>query len=188
MLTPQDVLRVIKQGEGQVLEFKASAILGDNFEFAKDMGAMTNAEGGQILIGVLDDETIEGMKAKEGHEEHIMLMSTSRCTPPLRVSFENIRIPRKGDVYVITIQRRGIVFHGVRTEGGILAYFIRRGKIVTQLTPEEMFVEQLKEKYAGVEVQHPETPISRFLMAQGRRILQKVFKRLDVRQDFKESC
>jgi len=51
----------------------------DIFEIARVLTPFANAEGGTLVIGIKDDKSIEGMKAKKGHEEHIMNISSDRC-------------------------------------------------------------------------------------------------------------
>jgi hypothetical protein len=132
------VLALIKQGEGELIEWKDSRILKDAFKLARSISALSNQKGGFVLIGVKDDGIIEGLKFKKEHEEHIMNIASENCSPPIRPHFESVTIPEKGDVYVIKIIRKEKdVFHGVKTRDG-LVYFIRVGSTIREIQPHEL--------------------------------------------------
>jgi hypothetical protein len=135
---PDDVLLLIKQGEGELIEWKDSRILTSPAKLARSMVAMANHKGGLILIGVKDDGTIEGMEYKKGHEEYIMNVATEKCSPPVRPKFRRVTIPNQGSVYVIKIVRKeNEVRHGVKTKDG-LVYPIRVGSTIREMSPLEL--------------------------------------------------
>lgn len=128
------IRELIRQGEGQTIEFKDSRFLSNSFDLAQLMVAFANADGGTILIGVRDTGEIEGMTAKNGHEEYIMNVASDKCDPPIRPSFKTIRYNNIGDVYLATIPKG---LHGVKMEGGV-AFYIRVGSTIRAMTPEEI--------------------------------------------------
>ncbi len=134
---PDDVLLLIKQGEGELVEWKDSRILTNPAKLARSMTALANHKGGLILIGVKDDGTIEGMEYKKGHEEYIMNVAAEKCDPPIRPQFRRVIIPNEGSVYVIKIVRKeSDVRHGVKTKDG-LVYPTRVGSTIREITPLE---------------------------------------------------
>jgi len=136
-INSDEVLQLIKQGESELVEWKDSRILNNPLKLAKSMVAMANHKGGLILIGVKDDGTIEGMKYKKGHEEHIMNIAAENCNPPIRPQFIRVSVPDKGPVYVIRIiKRKDEVHHGVKTKDG-LVYPIRVGSTIREMSPLE---------------------------------------------------
>ena len=82
---------LIAQGESQTVDFKKVEILSNPTKIAILMTAFANANGGRILIGVCDDKTMEGMKAKKEHETHIMNIARDLCDPPLIPKFSIIQ-------------------------------------------------------------------------------------------------
>lgn len=173
MTTIRELLRLIKQGEGLTLEFKDSRILSDSFKLAKVMTAFANAEGGIILIGVKDDKSVEGMKARKGHEEHIMNIASDKCDPSLIPRFQKISIPSKGDVYVVRILEREGPYHAVKTKGGY-KFFSRVGSTIREISPSEL---SLGER--GVEIP-ARSKFNSFWSWLGKRILYRFYGRLDV--------
>jgi hypothetical protein len=148
-----EILKIIGQGEGELVEFKDSRILADPFKLARSMSALSNQKGGFILIGVKDDGTIEGLKFQKEHEERIMNIASEKCSPPVRPRFESVSIPEKGDVYVIQISKReNEPYHGVKTRDG-LVYFTRVGSTIREIQPHELSGRKGK----GVKVE-PYTP------------------------------
>lgn len=128
----------ITKGENQKVEFKKSDILRNNVELAKQMTAFANTNGGTILIGVCDDGTIEGMRAKKEHENHIMNIARDLCDPPLAPQFFIIPRP-EGDIYRIEIPRYQKFPHSAKTRDGRV-YFIRVGSTVRETTPHELAI------------------------------------------------
>ena len=77
--------QLIKQGEGQTVEFKR--------EFTTDVGkeivAFANTDGGVIIIGVDDDGRIVGVEGKPRKiEERVMGVCRTNCQPPLTPQVE----------------------------------------------------------------------------------------------------
>ena len=77
-MSSDEVLQLIKQGEGELIEWKDSRILNNPIKLARSMAALANHKGGLILIGVKDDGTIEGMEYEKGHEEYIMNVAAEK--------------------------------------------------------------------------------------------------------------
>jgi hypothetical protein len=128
--------QLIAQKEKQTVEFKKSEILSDQTRLAVLMTAFANSTGGQILIGVCDDGTLEGMKAKKEHEAHVMNIARDRCDPPLIPTFSEVR-RTGGDVYVVKVLRYRMFPHAVKT-GEQRTYYIRVGSTVRGATPTEL--------------------------------------------------
>jgi hypothetical protein len=125
--------------EGQTLEFKSHKILGRKTEIAKTLCAFANRDGGKLLIGVSDDRTLSGMKAKEKHhEDYIRQIARDGCAPPVPLKFQVVS-STQGDVYVIEILRkkpRSTPF-GVKTKAG-KTYFVRDGSMVVEAHESEL--------------------------------------------------
>lgn len=169
-----EIYKLTRQGEGERLEWKDSRTLKDPFKLAKSMTAIANQKGGLILIGVKDDGTIEGMKGKKGHEEHITNIATERCNPPIRLTFQSVRVSRESCVYAIAIPRRkSSMHHGVKTKEG-LVYFIRVGSTIREMLPHEL----TRPSDRGVQVK-PYTSYEKGLMLLGKKLIGIVSTRLD---------
>lgn len=139
---------IITDGESQTVEFKKSDILSDPIKLAKEMVAFANSIGGRILIGVCDNGTIEGMKAKKEHELFLMNIARDRCDPPLAPSFSTINKPQ-GDIYELKVTRFRTFPHAVKTENGRV-YYIRVGTTVREVSSTELALlfESSKEEMA----------------------------------------
>lgn len=173
MTIAKKLLELLKQDEGPTLDFKDSRILSDSFKLARILTAFANAEGGILLIGIKDDKTIEGMKAKKGHEEHIMNIASDKCDPSLAPKFQKVNMSEKGDVYEIRVLERQGPFHAVKTKDGY-KFFIRVGSTIRELPPAEL---SLGER--GVEIP-ARSGLERFWSWLGKWILYKFYGRLDV--------
>nr|WP_294943845.1 ATP-binding protein [uncultured Mucilaginibacter sp.] len=80
--------RQIFEGEGVSLDFKKTITSCE--KIAKTMVSFANNVGGRLLIGVLDDGTIKGVKAED--EERYMITKAAHfyCRPALEPIFEEI--------------------------------------------------------------------------------------------------
>lgn len=80
--------RQIFEGEGVSLDFKKTITSCE--KIAKTMVSFANNIGGRLLIGVLDDGTINGVKAED--EERYMITKAAHfyCRPSLEPVFEEI--------------------------------------------------------------------------------------------------
>lgn len=98
----QELRKLVKQGEGQLLEFKKKA---DHPEkIVRELVAFANSQGGTLLIGVDDNGTIAGLKFPE-EEKFAMEAAIFRyAKPPLPYSFEQIPTEDKKEVLAIYIQ------------------------------------------------------------------------------------
>lgn len=163
------IRNLIRKGEGTKLEWKDSSILSNPFKLARSIAAMANNEGGLVLIGVKDDGTFEGMASKKEHEEHIMNIAAENCDPPIRLTFQKVKISRSADIYVLNVpKRKQTAFHGVKTKDG-LVYFIRTGSTVRQMRPHELI--ELVE--SGVETE-PYTSSEKGMLWLSRKLVGKV--------------
>jgi predicted HTH transcriptional regulator len=77
--------KLILAGEGVDLDFKKTITY--NHKIAKTMVAFANNKGGKILIGIMDDGTVKGVKNEE--EERFMLLKagTHFCRPQIIPKF-----------------------------------------------------------------------------------------------------
>jgi hypothetical protein len=164
LVAPEELKELIKSGESQNLEFKSSAILSNTNELAIQMTAFANTTGGTMLIGVNDDQTIEGMSPRRGHQELIMNVATDRCDPSIRPAFETVTFQDNSAVYVIKISRSDGI-HGVKFSGGN-ALYTRVGSVVRALTSAD-----IAQKVKGPAIEHESPPADKIFQKSYRRML-----------------
>ena len=92
-MTEKELIELIKQGEGQQLEFKAA--------YAKDIPneicAFANADGGVLLIGVADDGSIQGCDYNNTKASNLQ-NSLDKIDPPPALNIEKVFV--KGKIVV----------------------------------------------------------------------------------------
>ncbi len=74
---------LIKQGEGQHLDFKFE--ISDSRKIAKSIVAFANTDGGRLLIGVKDNGNIAGVRSEE---EFYMVQAAASAFCKAKVNFE----------------------------------------------------------------------------------------------------
>ncbi len=79
-MTPDDLQALIKEGEGIAIEFKESL----SSSFARELVALANTIGGNILLGVRDDGSIAGVQDANALRANIQDIARN-CDPPVKV-------------------------------------------------------------------------------------------------------
>lgn len=88
-----NIRKLILQGEGTMLDFKKTIT---NVEkIARSLVAFANNKGGKLLIGVLDDGSIKGVKSEDEERYMISKSASQYCKPPIVPHFEEIYVDGK---------------------------------------------------------------------------------------------
>jgi len=127
------VEKLIKQGEGQRIEFKQS--FASQNEAIKSLCAFAHADGGTIIFGIKNDRTITGVDLGNNTLENFANAVRNSAEPPLTISIEQITID--GNVIAVARirkARKGQLFHAFNTP------YIRVGKTNQVMSSEEQKV------------------------------------------------
>ena len=86
------ILDLIKQGEGDQLDFKRE--ISSSIRIAKSLSAFANHKGGTLLVGVNDNGTIAGVKVEE---EKFMLEQAAVffCKPEIEIEIKEWQLQGK---------------------------------------------------------------------------------------------
>lgn len=88
-----NIKRMILEGEGVTLDFKKTITSCE--KIAKTLVAFANNKGGRLLIGVLDDGTIKGVKSEDEEKYMIARAAGFFCRPALEPVFEEVYVDDK---------------------------------------------------------------------------------------------
>lgn len=125
-----ELYETIAGGEDSFIEFKLD--LSQRSDFAGEMVAFANTEGGYILLGVDDNGEVKGVDEPQQAEEAVMNLARNNCHPPLIPLVDKIATD-DGVVLIINVQRRVGAPHETNT--GIC--YIRVGSTKRRCTPQE---------------------------------------------------
>lgn len=125
-----EVYTMIAAGEDSFTEFKRD--VSQRSDFAGEMIAFANTEGGSILVGVADDGAVVGVAEPQQVEEIIMNIARQNCNPPLIPVVERVATD-EGLILVVSIPRRVSVPH----ENNSGQCYIRVGSTKRLATPQE---------------------------------------------------
>lgn len=143
--TTEEIVEQLLAGEDNFAEFKElrfgdhGVISPNTDDFAGEVVAFANAEGGVLFLGVADDGMIKGIP--EDHlrcvEEWVVNITTNNCAPPIRPIIRSLRLPDPSgelkSLLVITI-RKGLYVH--QTTRG--RWYVRVGSTKRDLTAQEL--------------------------------------------------
>ena len=87
-MTKTELLALISNGENSGVEFKRD--VDEIRDLAKEIVALTNLQGGIVLLGVEDDGTISGI-SRPKLEEWVMTACRDKIRPEIIPYFEVIR-------------------------------------------------------------------------------------------------
>ncbi len=122
-MTKTELLELIQNGESSFVEFKRDEI--NNRDLVKELVALSNSDGGRVLLGVEDDGTISGV-IRNQIEEWVMTASRDKIRPPLTPSFEIIKNVQNGkDIAVVSVESSWTVHNVWHNQHA--TYYIRVG-------------------------------------------------------------
>lgn len=102
-LSRLEVLDLIASGEGQTVEFKQD--VSQRSDFAGELIALANAEGGYVLLGVTDEGVVRGVPDVEAATQTIANLCRDNCRPPLYPQIDAVRMNGE-TVIVICVEKR----------------------------------------------------------------------------------
>lgn len=119
----QNLADLLKQGEGESLDFKQKITSCD--KIAKTLCSFANTVGGIILVGVKDDRTITGI---DPEEEKYMLEQAALhyCEPAITLEYEEIEEEDELIVLKVYVAPSEQKPHASRTKGGDWKVYIRQ--------------------------------------------------------------
>jgi len=133
-MTRAELLALIRNDENSFVEFKRDVI--DNRALAKELVAFCNSEGGHVLLGVEDDQSISGI-TRENLEEWVMTACRDKIRPPVIPAYEVICDVEPGkDVAVISVQPGWTVHHVWHNNHAY--YYIRVGSLSREADTTEL--------------------------------------------------
>lgn len=133
-MTEKQLRELIKQGEGQTLDFKDARI--HPRSLAETLAAFAAADGGIALIGVSNDGVIMGVSDFDKLRDNVIYEAASRshCDPQLQpIELEKIWTKDGKLVVAVTVPADYETLHSV---GG--KFFLRVGTRDEALTPREL--------------------------------------------------
>jgi hypothetical protein len=103
-MTPEQALQLIKQGEGQRVEFKSG--FAEENKAIESLCAFTHADGGTVLFGVSPNGRIAGVSLGENTLEGFSNKLKVNTQPPLTPTIYALTLDGK-EVVAVTIPRAG---------------------------------------------------------------------------------
>ena len=143
-----DINALITQGENQSLEFKSAQVHADSL--AKELVALSNTEGGVILLGVEDDGEVSGLPSnRKNYEEWVANIARQNVVPGLDVVIQQVQhngnnvlvveVPKGNDKPYQTRQNQFLVRIGstnrTATQGELMRLFQQSGMFHFDLQP-----------------------------------------------------
>jgi hypothetical protein len=129
-MTPEEALQLIKQGEGQRVEFKSS--FAEENKAIESLCAFTHADGGTVFFGVSPDGRVVGTSLGENTLENFSNKLSANTQPPLAPT-----------IYTFTLDGKNVIAVTIPSAGqGQLFYafnvpYIRVGKTNQVMSPSQ---------------------------------------------------
>ena len=96
-----DINRLVKQGEGFMLEYKRE--ISSPHRIAKLMVSFSNSRGGKILIGVNDQGEASGVRDLQLQKRYLLSAARDFCDPPISPNIETLALRGKR-ILLVSIQ------------------------------------------------------------------------------------
>jgi predicted HTH transcriptional regulator len=144
--------RLVRQGEGQRLEFKRKARHPE--KIAREVVAFANTDGGTLLIGVDDDHRIYGCKYPGEDAYALTTFFKQHIVPSLPYSLSHIPINGQREVLVFEIEASHRKPHFLKLhEGpGGKSAFVRVADMSIKASREMLQVLRLSKRERGVKI------------------------------------
>jgi hypothetical protein len=97
----RDLRKLVGQGEGEHLEFKAKANHPE--KIARSLCAFANGSGGSLLLGVLDNGEIAGVRYPDEEAQAVIRLLRS-CRPSVKFKVSFITLSEKRSVVVFEVK------------------------------------------------------------------------------------
>lgn len=110
-MTRRELEQLVDLGEGLSLEFKRR--VPQPQRIAKEIVALTNTNGGRIVLGVDDDGSIQGIDHASEEEFLLRQAVNAHCRPVVEYRTERVVVEPRCDVLVVTIEESGDKPHRV---------------------------------------------------------------------------
>ena len=134
MTTRLDVLELLRNGESSGVEFKRDTI--EPRQLAKELVALSNLDGGRVLLGVDDDGSVAGL-TRSDLEEWVMQVCRDKVRPEIIPFYEVVRDVEPGkDVVVVRVEPGYDVHHVWHQQHR--TYYMRVGTLSREASPEEL--------------------------------------------------
>jgi predicted HTH transcriptional regulator len=96
-----ELLELIKQGEGERLEFKQRTT--HPTRIARTLSSLANTHGGRVLVGVDDNGRILGVRDVEEELFQLRQAALHYIAPPIRLRFEEVEADNGRAVLIVTV-------------------------------------------------------------------------------------
>lgn len=103
MHTPQDIARLVKQGEGPTLEFKVSTPLPESL--ARLISGFANTSGGTLIVGIREPNTVAGTDI--GRFEKLVQRTKERLNGKVQLAHYSIELEGKS-LGILEVQKSKI--------------------------------------------------------------------------------
>jgi predicted HTH transcriptional regulator len=174
-----NIKRLILEGEGVQLDFKKT--ITHLHKIAKTMTAFANNKGGKLLVGVLDDGTIKGVKSEEEEKYMLIKAATHYCKPALEPRFSEYEVDGV-TVLIVEVDQSDIKPHYALDENGKWWVYIRiKDKSVLA---SKIVIDVLKKETKGedvlIEFSSKEKALLEYLNSNERITLQEYCKLINI--------
>ncbi|WP_426492231.1 AlbA family DNA-binding domain-containing protein [Hymenobacter sp. 102] len=96
-----ELLELIRQGEGERLEFKQRTT--HPTRIARTLSSLANTHGGRVLVGVDDNGRILGVRDVEEELFQLRQAAQHYIDPPIRLRFEEVEADNGRAVLIVTV-------------------------------------------------------------------------------------
>ena len=133
MVTERELKDLIEEGEGFFVEFKRE--IDSAIDIAAEIVAFANTEGGILLVGVDDDQSIYGVSDFEAVERRLVGICRDSIVPSIVPEIERARVEKTGKTVVVVRVPKGLDKpYRTKTDH----YYIRAGSTRRRTTKEEL--------------------------------------------------
>ncbi|GGG54480.1 AlbA family DNA-binding domain-containing protein [Hymenobacter glacieicola] len=178
-----DLRELIRQGEGERLEFKKRTT--HPTRIARTLASLANTHGGRVLVGVDDDGRIVGVRDAEEEIYQLRQAAQHYIDPPLELRFKEVEAEEDRVVVVVTVAESPHKPHRAQVaEGDWRAYVRVRDESVqtSQLTEKALERADAGPRFERIPLNKEELAVLDYLQKNPRITLAQYMKLLNIGQ------
>ncbi|MET4106144.1 ATP-binding protein [Hymenobacter sp. UYP22] len=178
-----ELLELIKQGEGERLEFKQRTT--HPTRIARTLSSLANTHGGRVLVGVDDNGRVVGVRDVEEELFQLRQAAQHYIDPPIRLRFQEVEADDGRVVLIVTVPESPDKPHRAQIADGQWQAYVRvrdESVLASSLTEKVLKHQEPTPQFERIPLNREELAVLEYLQKNPRITLAQYMKLLNIGQ------
>ncbi|MCA8830651.1 AlbA family DNA-binding domain-containing protein [Hymenobacter pini] len=178
-----ELLELIRQGEGERLEFKQRTT--HPTRIARTLSSLANTHGGRVLVGVDDNGRVLGVRDVEEELFQLRQAAQHYIDPPIRLRFQEVETENGRAVLIVTVPESTEKPHRAQVADGEWKAYVRvrdESVLASSLTEKVLERQEPTPRFERLPLNKEELAVLEYLQKNPRITLPQYMKLLNIGQ------